>query len=90
MGPHPVQSNLGILKGGGSITVQLTSCLTGLDQSFLQIKTKLVSWHTVNPKPVKWEVNDTVILPPLVFPGQTSQLQLMLCCLQLLFYLRSL
>ncbi len=30
---------------GGSITVTLTSCLTGLDQSFLQIKTKIVSSH---------------------------------------------
>jgi len=30
----------GILKGG-RITVPLTSCLTGLDQSVLQIKTKL-------------------------------------------------
>ena len=28
---------------GGSITVPLTSCLTGLDQSVLQTKTKIVS-----------------------------------------------
>ncbi len=54
-------------KGGG-ITVPLTSCLTGLDKSFLQIK-KIVSCHTAETKPVKQEVNGTVILPPLVFPG---------------------
>ncbi len=54
---------------GGSITVQLTSCLTGLDQSVLQIKTKIVSSHTADSKPVKQEVNGTMILPPLVFPG---------------------
>jgi hypothetical protein len=37
----------------------------------LQIKTKIVSCHTADSKPVKQEVNDTVILPPLVFPAQT-------------------
>ncbi len=54
---------------GGSFTVPLTSCLTGLDQSVLQIKTKIVSCHTVYSKPVKQEVNSKVILPLLVFPG---------------------
>jgi hypothetical protein len=34
----------------------------------MQIKTKIVSRHTANSKPVKQEVNGTVILPPLVFP----------------------
>jgi hypothetical protein len=29
----------------------------------LQIKTKIVSCHTANSKPVKQEVNGTVILP---------------------------
>ncbi len=53
---------------GGSITVLQTSCLTGLDQSALQIKTKIVSSHTRDSKPVKQEFNGTVILPPLVFP----------------------
>jgi hypothetical protein len=53
---------------GGSITVPLTSCLTGLDSSVLQIKTKIVSWITADSKPVKQEVNSTVTLPPLVFP----------------------
>ncbi len=54
---------------GGSITVRLASCLTGLDQSVSQIKTKIVSCDTADTKPVKQEVNGTVILPPLVFPG---------------------
>jgi hypothetical protein len=34
----------------------------------LQIKTKIVSCHTAESKPVRQEVNGTVILPPLVFP----------------------
>ncbi len=33
----------------------------------MQIKTKIVSCHTADSKPVKQEVNGTVILPPLVF-----------------------
>jgi hypothetical protein len=36
----------------------------------LQIKTKIVSCHTAEPKPVKQEVNGTVIRPPLVFTGE--------------------
>jgi hypothetical protein len=52
---------------GGSITVPLTSCLTGLEQSVLQRKTKIVSGHTADSKPVKQEVNGTVILPPLYY-----------------------
>jgi hypothetical protein len=35
----------------------------------LQIKTKNISCHTANSKPGEQEVNSTVILPPLVFPG---------------------
>ncbi len=54
---------------GGSIIVPLTSCLTGLDQSALAIKRIIVSRHTADSKPVKQEVNGTVILPLLVFPG---------------------
>jgi hypothetical protein len=34
----------------------------------LQIKTKIVSCHTADSKPVKQEVNGTVILTPSVFP----------------------
>jgi hypothetical protein len=36
----------------------------------LQIKTKIVSCHTADSKPVKQEVNCAVILPPLVVPGR--------------------
>ncbi len=54
---------------GGSITVPLNSCLAGLDLSVLKIKTKIVSCHTADSKPVRQEVNGTVILPPLVFPA---------------------
>jgi len=32
-------------------------------------KNKIVSCHTADSKPVKQEVNGTVILPPLVFPA---------------------
>jgi hypothetical protein len=39
-----------------------------LDYPVLQIKTILVSSHTAASKPVKQEVNGTVILPALVFP----------------------
>ena len=52
----------------GSITVLLTSCLTDLDYSVLWIKTKVVSCHTANFKPVKQEVNGIAILSPLGFP----------------------
>jgi len=34
------------------------------------MKTKIVSSHTADSKPVKQEVNGTVILPPLAFPGK--------------------
>ncbi len=51
------------------MTVLLTSCLTGLEQSVLQIKTKIFSCHTADYKPVKPEVNGKVILPPFSIPG---------------------
>jgi hypothetical protein len=35
----------------------------------LQVEANFVSCHTADFKPVKQEVNGTVILPPLVFPG---------------------
>ncbi len=66
------ESCQGILKGD----VPLTSCLTGLDQAVLQIKTKIVSCHTTNSKPVKQEVNGIVILPlqySLVLPSLLAQ-----------------
>ncbi len=62
--------NQGILKGEVSCTVLLTSCVTGLDKSVLQTKTKIVSCLTAHSKPVKQEVNSTVMLPTLVFPAQ--------------------
>jgi hypothetical protein len=34
----------------------LISCLTSMDESVLQIKTKIVSCHTADSKPVKQEV----------------------------------
>ena len=40
----------------------------------MEIKTKIVSCHTANSKPVKQEVNGTVILSPLVFPGVRNAL----------------
>jgi hypothetical protein len=55
---------------GGSITVPLTSCLN-VWISLLKMKTKIVSCHTADFKPVKQEVNGTMILPTLVFPGGT-------------------
>jgi hypothetical protein len=61
----------------GSITVPLTSYLTGLDYSLLQIITKNASYHEADSKPIKQEVNGTVILPPLVFPGGSNKSGLM-------------
>jgi len=63
---------------GGSITVPLTSCLTCLDYSVLQLKTTIVSYHTADSKPVKQEVNGTVILSPLVFPDSKCQCSVLL------------
>ncbi len=54
---------------GGSITVPLTPCLSGLGLSVLQIKIEIVHCHTDDSKPVKREVNGTLIRPPLVFTG---------------------
>ncbi len=55
----------GRLKGKYHYTVDLF----GLDWSVLQIKSKIVSRHTADSKPVKQEINSKVILPPLVLPG---------------------
>jgi hypothetical protein len=40
-------------------------------------KTKIVSCHTADSKPVKQEVIGTVILTPLVFPVETNLLYLL-------------
>ncbi len=50
-----------------------TPCLTGLDLSVLQIKTKIVSCHTADYKTVKQEVKGTVTFPLLVvIPARTN------------------
>jgi hypothetical protein len=54
---------------GGSITILLTSCLTGLELAVLQLTIFVFICKTDQSKPVKQEVNGTMILPPLVFPG---------------------
>ena len=41
----------------------------------MQIKTKIVSCHTADSKPVKQEVNGTMIPLPLVFPEVSLQLR---------------
>ncbi len=55
---------------GGSITVQLTSCLTG---GISCMTTDIFFCKTDLSKPVKQEVNGTVILPPLVFPSEPNK-----------------
>ncbi len=52
----------------GSITVPLTSCLTGLESAVWQLTFFIFICKTDQSKPVKQEVNSKVILPPLVFP----------------------
>ncbi len=54
---------------GGSITVPFTSCLTGLESAVRQLTIFVYICKTDKSKPVKQEVNHTVILPPLVCPG---------------------
>jgi hypothetical protein len=50
-------------------------------------KNKNCQFYTADPKPVKQEVNGTVILPPLVFPGQTlSSLDILLLLFKKLLY----
>ncbi len=54
---------------GGSITLPLTSCLTGLKSIVCQLTIFVFICKTDKSTPVQQEVNGTVILPPLVFPG---------------------
>ncbi len=56
---------------GGSITVPLTSCLTGLESVVRQLTIFVFICKTDLSKPVKREVNGTVI--PLVFPSLSVQ-----------------
>jgi hypothetical protein len=56
---------------GGSITVLLASCLTGLESAVWQLTIFVFICKTDQSKPIKQEVNGTVILPPFVFPAPT-------------------
>jgi hypothetical protein len=58
---------------GGSITVLLTSCLTGLESAVWQQTILFLFAKQTNPSQWKQEVDGTVILPPLVFPGKRFQ-----------------
>jgi hypothetical protein len=53
---------------GGSITVPLTSHLTGL-ASTVFTDNFCFYLQKDQSKPVKQEINGTMILPPFVFPG---------------------
>jgi hypothetical protein len=57
-----------LITKGGSITVPITSSLTGLEPAVSQLTIFVFICKTDKSKPVKQEVNGTVILPPLVFP----------------------
>ncbi len=59
-------SRQGILKWE-SITVPLTSCLTGLESAVWQLTNFVFICKTDLSIPVKREINGAVILPPLVF-----------------------
>ncbi len=58
----------------GSIAVPLTSCLTGLESAAWQMTIFVFICKTDSFKPVKQEVNGTVILSPLVFPESTHSI----------------
>ncbi len=62
----------GILKGEVSLYHWPPVWLVWISL-FCKWKTKFVSRHTADSKSVKQEVNGTVILPPLVFPGYTRR-----------------
>jgi hypothetical protein len=53
---------------GGSITLPLTSCLTGLESAVRLLTIFVFICKTDQTKPVKQEVNSTVILPPFSIP----------------------
>jgi hypothetical protein len=52
-----------VFDKGGSITVPLTSCLTGLESAVWQLTIFVFICKTDYSKPVKQEVNGTVIIP---------------------------
>jgi hypothetical protein len=55
--------------GKNPCTVDLLFDWFGLVR-FANENKKIVSCHTTDSKPVKQQVNGTIMLPPLVFPGQ--------------------
>jgi hypothetical protein len=57
----------------GSINVLLTSSLTGLESAVGQLTIFVFICKTDLSKPVKQEVNGTVILSPLAFPALMLQ-----------------
>jgi hypothetical protein len=63
-----IMLNVTFYQGILNCTIDLLFDWFGL-VCFAQIKTKIVSSHTADSKPVKQEVKGTVILPPLVFPA---------------------
>jgi hypothetical protein len=67
--PTPIAGN----TKGESITLLLTSCLTGLESAVWQLTIFVIICKTDKSKPVKQEVNGTVILSPLVFPAHGFQ-----------------
>jgi hypothetical protein len=78
----------GNTKGKGKYHCTVDLLFDWLGLVCFQIKTKIVSCHTAESKPVKQKVNGTVILPPLVFPAGVGGLapvsQLLLRILRLL------
>ncbi len=60
------------LRGKYHCTIDLLFDWFGL--VCLANKTKIVSSHTADSKPVKQEVNGTMILPPLVLPTLPTRL----------------
>jgi hypothetical protein len=60
---------------GRSITVLFTSCLTGQESAVWLLTIFVFICETDYSKPVKQEVNSTVILSPLVFPDSVHFLK---------------
>ncbi len=89
---HRHNCDQGILKGG-SITVPLTSCLTGLESAVWQLTIFVFICKTDHFKPVKQEVNSTVILPTIKYSLMLLSkffiqhlTSIMILCLSLFFF----
>ncbi len=70
---------------GRSITVPLTSCLTGLESAVWLLTIFVYICKTDQSKPVKQEVSGTVILPPSLFPAYSIDTK---CQYRKTFFLR--